>query len=376
MKLVNQIISYLVGGLFIFSGLIKLNDPRGLEIKLEEYFEVFAQDRTELGLAALSGFWHFLTPYSLWMGTLLSVLEVVLGIHLIVKYRYRISLWALFAMIVFFTFLTFYSAFFNKVTDCGCFGDAIKLTPWQSFSKDVLLFSLLGFLLFQKETEAKAKKWQLACSLTSLVLSTALAIWAIEHLPPLDFRPYKIGSNIAKNMAYTGEPKYKEVYTFLNKNTKKDETSAKWEAKFSDTMQYKYKTYEKVLLNPEVAPKIKDYKITTPDGKEVTKTTFEGKKMFVIIADLKSISVAAIKEINKLARALEAKKIESFILTSVGSEEFDKFRHENQISIPYYFADKTVLKTMIRSNPGIMYWENGVVKKMWHHNDTPTIKAF
>ncbi len=377
MKITNQIVRYLVGGLFIFSGLIKLNDPRGLQIKLEEYFEVFASDKTEWGLASLSGLWHFLLPYSLWLGTTLSVLEVVLGVHLLVKYRYRFSLWALLGMIIFFTFLTFYSALFNKVTDCGCFGDAIKLTPWQSFSKDLLLWALLSFLLFQKETDTEKTVWKIATSITSTVLAIVLAIWAIEHLPPLDFRAYRIGSDIKKNMTYSGTPKYgAEVYTFTNKKTKGTESTPKYAGKFLDTNTYKYKSYEKPLLNPEVNPKITDYRVSSPEGADVTQKTFEGKKLLIVIADFKNVDVKAMKKINDLARLLEAKKIETMILTNAGSEEFDKFRHEHQISIPYYSADKVVLKTMIRSNPGIMYWENAVVKNMWHYNDIPTDKAF
>lgn len=379
MKLVNQIISYLVGGLFIFSGLIKLNDPRGLEIKLEEYFEVFSLDKTELGLSALSGLWLFFEPYSLWLGTTLSVLEVVLGIHLIIRYRYRLSLWLLFAMIVFFTFLTFYSALFNKVTDCGCFGDAIKLTPWQSFGKDVLLFVLLGFLLFQKESDSPTRTWQWATSLGSAFVSIFIAYWAVQHLPFMDFRAYRIGSNIPKNMQPTAKLIYEGTYKFRNVKTNEIEESKDWLPKYMDKTKYEYvkDSYKPVLKNPEAKAKITDYKVTTPqDQQDVTAKTFEGKKLIIVVADLKRTDAQALKKINDLARALEAKKIEPMILTSAGAEDFDKFRHENQLSVPYYNADKVVLKTMIRSNPGIMYWENGVVKNMWHYNDLPTEKAF
>jgi hypothetical protein len=152
MKIITQIVQFLVGGLFIFSGLIKLNDPTGMQIKLEEYFEVFAQDKLQLGLAGLSGLWHFLEPYSLSLSLLLSTLEVGLGIALLLKYKPVATLWALWGTIVFFTFLTFYSAYFNKVTDCGCFGDFIKLTPWTSFTKDVILFfmKIICLLIIQK----------------------------------------------------------------------------------------------------------------------------------------------------------------------------------------------------------------------------------
>lgn len=377
MKLANQIISYLVGGLFIFSGLIKLNDPRGLEIKLEEYFEVFAQDKAQLGLASLSGLWQFFEPYSLWLGVILSVLEVVLGLHVIIKYRYRASLWTLLGMIVFFTFLTFYSAYFNKVTDCGCFGDFIKLTPWTSFGKDVLLLVLLSYLLFQKEKSVIPTNLHFGASIGSFIISFGIAYWAIEHLPFFDFRPYKIGSNIPNNMKPSGEPIYgKQQFTYLNKKTGKDESAEKFQERWKDTTTYKYKSFSKPLLNPEINPKITDYRVTSADGQDWTKKTLEGKKLLIIVQDLKKTNAAYLKKMNALGRALEGKKIETILITSAGIEDFDKFRHEHQISIPYSTADKVVLKTMIRSNPGLMYLENGTVKNMWHYNDTPTEKAF
>src|SRR5690554_4067524 len=142
MKGIALLSRVLVGILFIFSGLIKINDPVGTAIKLEEYFEVFSTD--------ISSFFLVFVPYALFLAVLLSVLEVVLGLAVLIWYRSRTTTWILLLMIIFFTFLTFYSAYFNKVTDCGCFGDAIKLTPWQSFIKDILLLLLILVLFFNK----------------------------------------------------------------------------------------------------------------------------------------------------------------------------------------------------------------------------------
>ena len=125
MKVANKIIRGFVGSLFIFSGLVKLNDPMGTAIKLEEYFEVFASD--------ISSVFHYLVPYSLSIGLFVVILEVLLGVAVLINYRMELTAWIILVLIVFFTFLTFYSAAFNKVTDCGCFGDAIPLNPWQSF---------------------------------------------------------------------------------------------------------------------------------------------------------------------------------------------------------------------------------------------------
>ena len=131
MKSLYKIIAFLVGSLFIFSGLVKIDDPMGTQIKLGEYFEVFSSD--------FGHFFEWFIPFSMPIGFILIVLEIVLGVALIIHYRMKLTSWALVVIITFFTFLTFYSAYFNKVTDCGCFGDAIPLTPWQSFTKDVIL---------------------------------------------------------------------------------------------------------------------------------------------------------------------------------------------------------------------------------------------
>jgi uncharacterized membrane protein YphA (DoxX/SURF4 family) len=137
-----RIARFLVGSIFIFSGLIKLNDPVGTQIKFEEYFEVFAQD-----IPLLHNFFMALVPFTLTMSVLFCAAEIILGVALMVSYKPKVTTWLLFFLITFFTFLTFYSAYFNRVTDCGCFGDAIKLKPWTSFGKDVVLTLLICSLL-------------------------------------------------------------------------------------------------------------------------------------------------------------------------------------------------------------------------------------
>src|SRR5687767_2713924 len=141
-KSIDLFSRFFVGGLFIFSGLIKLNDPIGTKIKMEEYFEVFAED--------FGSFFHYFIPYALEIGFILIVLEVVLGVAVLLYYRMNVTTIILLALTIFFGFLTFYSAYFNKVTDCGCFGDAIKLTPWQSFIKDITLMVFVLHLFWYR----------------------------------------------------------------------------------------------------------------------------------------------------------------------------------------------------------------------------------
>src|ERR1043165_1876337 len=143
-KVADQFSRFFIGGLFIFSGLIKLNDPVGTKIKMEEYFEVFTED--------FGSFFHYFIPYALEIGFIMIVLEIVLGVAVLIYYRMNLTTWLLLGIMVFFTFLTFYSAYFNKVTDCGCFGDAIKLTPWESFWKDIVLMIFVLHLFWYRKT--------------------------------------------------------------------------------------------------------------------------------------------------------------------------------------------------------------------------------
>ena len=136
MKILVHLSRIFVGVLFIISGFIKLNDPLGFSYKLQEYF---GEDVLNL---------EFLIPYALGISVIVVVFEVVLGVFLLIGYKPKFTVWSLLAMIIFFTFLTFYSAYFDKVKDCGCFGDALKLTPWESFTKDLVLLVLILILFF------------------------------------------------------------------------------------------------------------------------------------------------------------------------------------------------------------------------------------
>lgn len=352
MNIVKEFARYAVGALFIFSGLIKVNDPAGTAIKLEEYFEVFAYD--------IAPFFEWFVPAALFLSVFLSVLEVVLGVALIIGYRMKITAWTLLGMIVFFTFLTFYSAFFNKVTDCGCFGDAIKLTPWQSFYKDIILLVLI-VIIFIKKGEYKSLFSplfrEIKIGATALVF-VIVALSAIRHLPFIDFRAYKVGGHIPSLME-ASEPLRTE-YTVEK-----------------DGKQYKFETYptepgytfiKARPVNPWAEPKITDLSVWNDDG-EFTDDLLTGNKLVIIIHDVDKTSLKKIDRLRNLTYTNPS--FETWILTSSGAALFEEFRHKNQLGARYFFADATVLKTIVRSNPGIWLVKDGTVVGKWHYNDTP-----
>lgn len=355
--ILDQSVRVVVGVVFIFSGLMKLDDPIGTAIKMEEYFSVFAKD--------FGSFFKIFVPGALEISFLLIILEIILGVAVLLFYRMRWTSIALLCLIVFFTFLTFYSAAFDKVTDCGCFGDAIKLTPWESFIKDcVLLILILHLFWYRRQFKpAFSERAGLTIVAIATALCTYLGIHAIRHLPFIDFRPYKIGNNIPEQMKPEEQPKIEYVF-------EKDGEKVHSEKFLPETEGYKY--VESHVLNPDkVVPKITDYAVSDTEGKDYTDSTFTGTRLLIIIYDVSLADTGDLDDLRALTQALDG-KVSMMVLTASSEADFEAFRHRYQLAVPYYFADATVLKTIIRSNPGLTLWKNGNVLAKWHHNDIPS----
>ena len=368
MRIIYTLSRYFVGSLFIFSGVIKINDPVGTQIKLEEYFQVFSSDFTSM--------FELFVPFSLYISVFLCCLEIVIGFALLLNFRMKITSSITLGLIIFFTFLTFYSAYFNKVTDCGCFGDAIKLTPWESFSKDIvlLIFSLLIYFLYSKVKDQKGllsikvlhdinfkNGFLIFITLVCLIISYS----AINFLPFIDFRAYKVGNYIPNLMKPSEELKYSYLM-------EKDGRTYEFETYPNDD-SYIFKEIK--LLNPDAQPKITDYSIWSGDN-DLTKESFLGNKLFIIIHDIDRIEISNKSEkefITKLKALISNISfwVEPIFLTSSNPVSFNNFIKRNQLDINLAYGDATVLKTMIRSNPGFFLMRNGTVKGKWHHNNFP-----
>jgi len=356
MKWSDRIVRLSVGGLFIFSGLVKLNDPIGTQIKMEEYFEVFATDFAHF-------FEHFI-PWALPISLFLIILEIVLGVAVLLNFRMKWTTLVLSALILFFTFLTFYSAYFNKVTDCGCFGDAIPLTPWESFWKDLVLVLMIGYLVYRK---GQLHDWLaqrtalIVLSITTLVC-LFVGIYAIRHLPFIDFRPYAVGDNIPANMVAPEQPIFE--YTF-----EKEGVLVKSTSYLSKKDGYSYVSH--MIKNADkTIPKITDYNIWNEQDGDYTQQSLEGVKLFLISYNVSEASKKQMEKISNLTTELQ-QSMDVIALTSSSGEDFENFEGKYHLDIPYYYGDATVLKAMIRSNPGLMLLRDGNVLGKWHYNDVP-----
>ncbi len=358
MKYIVQISRVIVGVLFIISGLIKLNDPVGFSFKLEEYFSPSVLDIP------------FLLPLALTISLVVVIVEVVLGITLLLGFKKDLTIWSLLLMIVFFTFLTFYSAYFNKVTDCGCFGDAVKLTPWQSFGKDIILLVLILILFIGRQYIKPILKpfTTRMLVLFGLIFCCSLAYYVIHHLPVVDFRPYKIGANIQEGMAVP-EDAPKPIFEYAWKFDIEGEEKIIVTNGEYPQVDGEFIGVETEEIQKGYEPPIHDFTLEL-DGEDQTSALLEEEKLVMVISyDLaKTVSRAytEIKEVTDLA----LEKGYKVIGMSASNEEWtDPYIERYDLGFSFYFTDETTLKTIVRSNPGVLVLEKGTILQKVHYND-------
>ena len=363
-NIITQFSRIFVGILFIISGLIKLNDPVGFSYKLTEYFSepVFNMP--------------FLEPFTLGLAIFLVILEVVLGVMLLVGYKAKATIWCLLLLIVFFTFLTFYSAYFDVVKDCGCFGDALHLTPWQSFTKDiVLLFFIL--ILFINKKLVKPLFSNIVTNiitLASIVLCIFIAIRVLNHNPIKDFRPYKVGTNIVKGMEIPeGAPKSVVEMIFIYKVngvdkefSEKDLMNIPEGATFIDRK-------DKVITEGYVPP-IHDFTMTKDDSDYKEEFLKEPKLLVFVTYDLALSNPEGMKKLEKLNEEAKAKGYKVIGMTASGADEIAKTKKKYGLDVDFYFCDATALKTIERANPSIVVLQKGTIIQKVHYNDIENLK--
>ena len=363
MKLLTHIARFIVGALFIFSGFIKLNDPLGFSYKLQEYFSAEV-----LGL-------EFLSPYALLIAIVLVIVEILLGIALLIGHRKKITLWLLLLMIAFFTFLTFYSAYFNKVTDCGCFGDAIPLVPWESFIKDVILLVLILFLMFtQKHIKPLfAKLTNTILIFISFIACMAFGYYVLMHLPWLDFRAYKEGSNIAEGMTVPeGAPEATFEYQWKF-NVNGEEKIITTDGGYPE-VKGDFVSYEVVQTSEGYEPPVHDFTIER-DGKDYTTTFLEKENLIAIVAyNLANTEREGYYNIKQLTEEAIRKGYTVIGLSSSAQGETEKFINDFKLPFKFYFTDETVLKTIIRASPGIVSLNKGTIIQKLHYNDAKELR--
>lgn len=317
-KLIVHLSRIFVGAMFIFSGFVKLVDPIGSQYKFEEYFSE--------GVLNL----EFLIPYALPFSILLIIVEIMLGVSLLLGYKSKITTWSLLGITTIFLFLTWYSAYYNKVTDCGCFGDAIKLTPWETFWKNVLLIGLILLLLIGvKNIKALfSKRINTSLIILSFVSFSYITIHVLNHLPIIDFRAYAVGKNITEGMEFPEDGSVPPVHDFMLEDTQND-------------------------LAPEILAM--------------------DKVLLVIVYNASKSDDKGFIDIKYIADKAISKGYNVFGVSASFEDDLILIQNNYDLPFDFLFCDETTLKTMIRANPGVMTLSKGTVTGKWNWNDIDDI---
>jgi uncharacterized membrane protein YphA (DoxX/SURF4 family) len=353
-----------VGILFIISGLIKLNDPIGFSYKLDEYFSPTVFDMP------------FLLPFTLALALFVVILEVVLGVMLLVGHKVKFTVWSLLLLILFFTFLTFYSAYFNVVKDCGCFGDALKLTPWQSFTKDVILLIFILILFFGRKhiTALINQKFSMIASVLGLLASCYLGYHVLNHLPMIDFRAFAVGKNIQKGMEYPANAQksvYEMIFVYkvngVNKEFgEKDLMNLPEGATFVERKDK--------LITEGYVPPIHDFTLEKEGTNFASEILNEEKMIFLVMYDIQKSNAEGLSKMEAFYQKSKSKGYKVIGLSSSGQDIINKVKKENKLTFDFYFCDVTTLKTIERANPSIVVLQKGTVMQKAHYNDIDSIK--
>lgn len=366
MKIIAQLSRIFVGVLFILSGLVKLNDPMGFSYKLEEYFS-----EAVLNLP-------FFAPYAVSLAVILVIAEVILGVALLLGYMRKLTLGLLFLMIVFFTFLTFYSAYFNKVTDCGCFGDAVPLTPWGSFTKDIVLLILILIIMKYNQVIKPifSSKVNGIILLASLILCSFMGYWVLNHLPLKDFRVYKIGTNIPEGMDIP-EDAPRAVYDitfYYDVNGEERKFSDKELTKLPEGA--KYLRREEKLVSEGYQPPIHDLTMDKDGEDHLSMMMGEPKLVMLISYDLNRADEAGLEAMRDFANKAIVKGYVVAGMTASSPDLIQQVIKKHKLPFEYYTCDGTTLKTIERGNPSIVVIESGVIvdKKHWNDRESVNLK--
>lgn len=348
MKTTLLIIRWIVGLLFIFSGLIKANDPLGLSYKMQEFFEVWG--------------WNGLHDYTLAMSVLMNVFEVVAGVAVIIGWGMRLFSWLLLLLIIFFTFLTGYALFSGKIKTCGCFGDCLPLTPAQSFGKDIFLLVLILVLFAARKKIHSSVKPAAAVLLLLLVTAgtTYGQFYVQKHLPFIDCLPYKAGNNILEQMktpAGAVPDSFSIVFKYEKNGKQMEFDQSGFPADFDSTYKFIDRHDKLVKKGNGLQAKIVDFSLQTTDGLDTTQELLGYPNPYILVMAKDMESTDTWKAgFERVVQAASQKKIPVFLVTANAGKAAAIFPGATILT-----CDATVIKTAARVVPTYLLMQKATI---------------
>ncbi|WP_419089021.1 BT_3928 family protein [Phocaeicola plebeius] len=367
MRLVKNLCRIIVGIVFIYSGFVKGIDPLGSDYKFTDYFNAFGMG--------------WMNATTLFFSFALSLAEFLIGIALLFNLWVSRMAWGSLLFMFFFTPLTLVSALTNPVSDCGCFGDATLLTNWQTFWKNIILL-LLAIMIFVYRKEYKSSL-PLVGQFSFLALAGAgmlcLSVYCYRHLPVLDFRPYAVGKNITEGMRLpegTEPDQYEVTLKYKNKQTGEVQSFTEENYPWQDTLNWEYESSSERLVKKGYITPIHDLVIEHPTLGNITEEILEDDNhtILAVAYNLNQSDTQYQPAINRLAEYAREKGIRFYGLTSSTERDIEAYKKRNHVPYEFCTADEIQLKTMIRSNPGVIILREGTILDKWAGKDVPDVK--
>jgi len=358
MKILRNVCRIIVGMVFIFSGFVKGVDPLGFVYRMEDYFYAF-------GIT-------WAVPFCLYLTIFLCALEFVIGVSLLFNLWIRGTAWILLPMLTFFTFLTFFDAVYNLVPDCGCFGDAIKITNLQTFLKNLVLMALV-MPIFGSQKKFKgllSRTSEIIVLIFVFLCFTGMQIYSYRHLPLIDFMDWKVGNQVNR----TDLKPVKFYVIYKNKKTGEEKEFIPPNYPWNDSVWMKQWVYQGQRVEDPNKEKAMILRVENEKGADITSSIVDNPDFqFILVAyELYITNKEAFHKILPFYKKAIADGYSFVCLTNSLNDEIRKFKLDNGIAFDFYSADDVVLKTMVRSNPGLILIRHGVVLAKWHYNDFPS----
>ncbi len=356
----------IVGVLFIFSGVVKANDPMGLVYKMDEFFEVLHM--------------NFMIPWSFVFSITMIAFEIVCGVAVLIGYGFRVFAFLLLVLNIIFTFLTGYALYSGKIKECGCFGACIKISSEATFYKDIalLLMSIVLVIYSKKISGLMHRHVNTAFIILATVFAFAIQWWDLEHLPYHDCMPYKVGYNLWEKMQPGKDyvPAVIESVFIYEKDGKKQEFTIKnypWQDstwKFVDRK-------DKIISEAKGEPEIHDFILTDSNNNDQTQAILNAKgyTFFWFVREPDKADMANLDKLRSLIAKAAELHVPFYALCSSNYEASQAFLKKWNINLPVLTLDGTASKTAMRSNPGLMMLTDGVVVNKWSYRDYPSQMA-
>ena len=350
----------LVGFLFIYSGFVKGVDPLGTQFRIEDYFYVWGM------------VWAL--PLALSLSVFMNAFEFSLGALLLTKIKARWITTLALMMMVFFTFTTLYDAIYNEVPDCGCFGDALIITNWQTFYKNLVIDAFI-FVLFLRNKEIKLS-WpsqiQFVTFIAIVVGALGFEYYNIQHLPLVDFRPWKVGNRLLPE-----NPKPVKYYlTYKNTSTGETKEYISKELPWQDSVFMANWKWESSREDDPNFEEKRTFPMVDEDGNDWSNdiVQYDGGILIFSVYDISKITQKEADALNRLMVNALKSNMNVVLLNSNATDVFNTYKKKYALpDVELYSSDDTALKAAIRSNPGLIIVKNAQVLAKYHVNDFPDI---